>query len=112
LTLSGFNPYAAKKKEKIIMSSEPIRSSHIKARIAPDDLAIIKRAAELQGRSVNDFVVSAVQEAAYRTIEETGTIHLSAEDQRRFADLLLNPSPPPPALTRAKEAHDQLFGSQ
>ena len=30
----------------------------MEARITPDALAIVKRAAELQGRSVSDFVVA------------------------------------------------------
>ncbi|MGZ4955184.1 MAG: type II toxin-antitoxin system TacA family antitoxin [Methylobacter sp.] len=94
------------------MSSDPIRTSRIEARIAPEVLAVVKRAAELQGRSVSDFVVTAAQEAAYRTIEEIGIIRISSEDQRRFVDLLLNPSPPPPALVRAKEAHEQLIDSE
>lgn len=94
------------------MSSDPIRTSRIEARIAPEVLAVVKRAAELQGRSVSDFVVTAAQEAAYRAIEEAGIIRLSAEDQRRFVDLLINPPDPAPALVRAKEAHDQLFGAQ
>lgn len=93
------------------MSHEITRTSRLEARIAPDVLAIVKQAAELQGRSVSDFVVSAAQEAAHRTIEEVGIIRLSAEDQRRFVDLLLNPPAPTPALLRAKEAHVQLIGS-
>ena len=94
------------------MPQESTRTSRIEARIAPEVLAVVKRAAELQGRSVSDFVVAAAQEAAHRTIEEISVIRLSAEDQRRFVDLLLNPSSPTPALVRAKEAHDKLFGSQ
>ena len=47
------------------------RSARLEARIAPEALAIIKRAAELQGRSVSDFVVAAAQQAAQRTIGET-----------------------------------------
>ncbi len=94
------------------MPQETLRTSRIEARITPDALAIVKRAAELEGRSVSDFVVSAAQEAAHRTIEETGIIRLSSEDQRRFVDLLLNPPPLPPALVRAKEAYAQLFGTQ
>jgi len=93
------------------MSHEITRTSRLEARIAPDVLAVVKQAAELQGRSVSDFVVSAAQEAAHRTIEEVGIIRLSAEDQRRFVDLLLNPPAPTPALLRAKEAHAQLIGS-
>ena len=34
-------------------------------------LAIVKRAAEIQGRSVSDFVAATAQEAAHRTIAET-----------------------------------------
>jgi uncharacterized protein (DUF1778 family) len=94
-----------------MMSHEITRTSRIEARIAPDVLAVVKQAAELQGRSVSDFVVSAAQEAAHRTIEEVGIIRLSAEDQRRFVDLLLNPPAPTPVLLRAKEAHAQLIGS-
>lgn len=94
------------------MTQETLRTSRIEARITPDALAIVKRAAELEGRSVSDFVVSSAQEAARRTIEETSLIRLSSEDQRRFVDLLLNPPPLSPALVRAKEAHAQLFGSE
>ncbi|SJM94488.1 DUF1778 domain-containing protein [Crenothrix polyspora] len=94
------------------MTQETLRTSRIEARITPDALAIVKRAAELEGRSVSDFVVSSAQEAARRTIEETSLIRLSSEDQRRFVDLLLNPPPISPALVRAKEAHAQLFGSE
>jgi uncharacterized protein (DUF1778 family) len=42
----------------------------VTARIAPEELRIVKRAAELQGRSVSDFVVAAAQEVAHRTSEE------------------------------------------
>jgi uncharacterized protein (DUF1778 family) len=88
---------------------EQSRSARIEARISPDALAVIKRAAEIQGRSISDFVVAAAQEAAHRTIEETHLIRLSAEDQSRFVDLLLNPPELSPALLRAREAHAELI---
>jgi len=91
------------------MPKEPNRTARIEARIAPGVLAVVQRAAEIQGRSVSDFVVAAAQEAAHRTIEETHIIRLSVEDQRRFVDLLLNPPEPSPALKRAKKAHDRLI---
>jgi uncharacterized protein (DUF1778 family) len=90
------------------MPGKPNRTARIEARIAPDALLIVKRAAELQGRSVSDFVVAAAQEAAHRTIEETYLIRLSVEDQARFAEILLNPPEPSPGLMRAKEAHARL----
>jgi len=83
--------------------------ARIEARIAPDALAVVKRAAELQGRSVSDFMVAAAQEAAHRTIEETNIIRLSIEDQQRFVNLLLNPPPLSSALERARKAHFRLI---
>lgn len=93
------------------MPQEPTRTARIEARIAPDALAIVKRAAEIQGRSVSDFVVAAAQEAAHRTIEETQIIRLSVEDQRAFAEAILNPPEPTPALKRAAERYRRLVKS-
>jgi uncharacterized protein (DUF1778 family) len=94
------------------MSQESNRSARLEARIAPDALAVVKRAAELQGRSVSDFVVAAAQEAAHRAIEETQIIRLSVEDQRRFAEALINPPEPNEALRRAFEHHRRLVGPE
>lgn len=91
------------------MRSDAARTARIEARIAPEALATVKRAAELQGRSVSDFVVAAAQEAANRTIEEAQIIRLSVEDQRAFAAAILNPPEPAPALIRAAEAHRRLI---
>lgn len=92
-----------------MMPQETSRTARIEARIAPDALAIVKRAAELQGRSVSDFVVAAARDAAQRTIAETHIIRLAAEDQRRFAEALLNPPPLAPAMERARDAHARLI---
>jgi len=91
------------------MPSEPNRTARLEARITPDALAVVKRAAELQGSSVSDFVVTAAQQAAHRVIEETQVIRLSVEDQRAFAEAILNPPQPSPALIRAAEAHRRLI---
>ena len=85
------------------------RSARIEARIAPDALATVKRAAEIQGRSVSDFVVAAAQEAARRTIEEAQFIRLSVADQERVADLLASRPRPRAALKRAFEAHREII---
>jgi uncharacterized protein (DUF1778 family) len=91
------------------MRRAPARTSRIEARIAPDALAVVKRAAEIQGRSVSDFVVAAAQEAARRAIEETNIIRLSLEDQRQFAEAILNPPPPSSGLLKAAEAYRTLI---
>lgn len=90
-------------------TAETTRTARVEARIAPDALAVVRRAAELQGRSVSDFLVAAVLKDAQRTIEEAQIIRLSVEDQQRFADLLLNPPPLAPAMKRAMKARKRLI---
>ena len=93
------------------MPQQASRTAIIEARIAPDALRIVKRAAELQGRSVSDFVVAAAQEVAHRKIHEAQVIRLSIEDEERFVALLLKPPLLAPALKRAKKAHARLIAS-
>jgi uncharacterized protein (DUF1778 family) len=46
--------------------------------------ATLKRAAQIQGRTLSDFVIGAAHEAALRAIEDVEIIRISAEDQKRF----------------------------
>jgi len=79
------------------------------ARISTDLHSMLKRAAELQGRTMTDFVVSAAQEAAQRTIEQAEVIRLSRADQECFAQALLSPPKPAPALERAFARRSKLL---
>jgi uncharacterized protein (DUF1778 family) len=87
----------------------PTRTSRVEARIAPDALAIVRRAAELQGRSISDFLVAAALKDAQRTIEDAHVIRLSADDQQRFVELLLKPPPLAPAMKRALKTRKRLI---
>ncbi|MER8462750.1 DUF1778 domain-containing protein [Mesorhizobium sp. M0293] len=90
------------------MPNQQTRTARLEARISPDMLSVVKRAAEIQGRSVSDFVVSAAQEAAQRTIEETAIIRLSIEDQHALVEAILNPPEPNEALRKAADAYKRL----
>ncbi|MEK7875844.1 MAG: DUF1778 domain-containing protein [Pseudomonadota bacterium] len=81
------------------MATEQV--ARLEARLPASVYALLKRAAEMKGRSLTDFVVSAAQDAAQRAIEEEGIMRLSAEDQARFAEALINPPAPNAALKRA-----------
>jgi uncharacterized protein (DUF1778 family) len=85
------------------------RTARLEARIAPGALAV-RRAAEIQGRSVSDFVVAASRDAGDRAIEETEIIRLSAEGQKQLAALLANPPEPGPALKKAFKRRRELLG--
>lgn len=83
-------------------------TSRLEARLPSEVHALLKRAAELQGRTLTDFVVSAASEAARKAIEDMEIIRLSAEDQRRIAESILTPPDPAPALIRAFERHRRM----
>lgn len=91
------------------MSQLATRTARLEARISPDVLAAVKRAAEIEGRSVSDFVVDAARHAAERTIEETQIIRLSLADQMRVAAVLAAPPAASAGLDRAIEAHRSLI---
>ena len=90
-------------------TQESTRTARVEARIAPDALAVVRRAAELQGRSISDFLVAAALKDAHQTIEDAQIIRLSVDDQQRFAELLLNPPPLAPAMQRALTARQRLI---
>jgi uncharacterized protein (DUF1778 family) len=85
------------------------RTERLEARIAPEALAIVRRAAELQGRSVSDFVVAAAQEAAQKTVSEVEVIRLSRAAQEQFAKLLTRPPAPNAVLKKALARHRSLI---
>jgi uncharacterized protein (DUF1778 family) len=87
-------------------------TARLEARISTDLHGMLKRAAELQGRTMTDFVVSAVQEAAERAIEQNGVIRLSLADQECFAQALLSSPSPTPALKRAFSRRNKLLRSE
>ncbi|WP_292514838.1 DUF1778 domain-containing protein [Methylobacterium sp.] len=86
------------------------RPERLEARITGEQKAMFQRAADLQGRSLTDFVVSSVQEAAKRTIEDFEVIHLSVRDSELFIDALLNPRAPGPKLREAAAWYKQTMG--
>jgi uncharacterized protein (DUF1778 family) len=86
------------------------RQSRLEARIAPEVHATLKRAAEIEGRSLTDFVVAAASAAARRTIEQTEVMRLSAESAAFVAGLLADPGTPAPAMERARGHHERLVG--
>ncbi|WP_246298827.1 type II toxin-antitoxin system TacA family antitoxin [Desulfolutivibrio sulfodismutans] len=80
-------------------------TARLEARLPGEIHALLKRAAELQGRSLTDFVVTAASEAARKTIEDMEILRLSADDQLRIAQAVLDPPSPVPALVRAAKRH-------
>jgi uncharacterized protein (DUF1778 family) len=81
------------------------KTARLEARITREGLAIVRRAAEIQGRSISDFVVAAAQEAARKAVTEVEVIRLSREAQEKFIALLVKPPKPNRALKKALALH-------
>ena len=89
-----------------------ISTARLEARISTDLHTLLKRAAEIEGRTMTDFVVSAVQEAAQRAIEQAEVMRLTLADQECFVQALLTPPQAAPALKRAMARRRKLLESQ
>ncbi|MEK7811915.1 MAG: DUF1778 domain-containing protein [Pseudomonadota bacterium] len=89
-----------------------LATARLEARISTELQSTLKRAAEIQGLTLTDFVISAVQDAAQKTIEQAGVIRLSLTDQECFAQALLSPPKPNPALKRAFARRKKLLSAE
>jgi uncharacterized protein (DUF1778 family) len=87
-------------------------TARLEARLPAEVHTLLKRAAEIEGRSLSDFVVTAAREAACRTIEQNEIIRLTMEDQRQIVEAILDPPDPAPALRRAMARRRELFGAK
>ena len=70
-----------------------VRGERLETRVTADQKILIERAAALQGRTVTDFVLANVQEAARQAIETHGRPHLSIKDSDAFVEAMLRPQP-------------------
>jgi uncharacterized protein (DUF1778 family) len=86
------------------------RAERLEARVSREQKALFQRAAEMQGRTLTDFIVASAQAAALRTIEELQIIRLNAEESRAFADALLNPREPNKKLRDAARRYSEIIG--
>lgn len=86
-------------------------TARLEARLPREVMARLKRAAEIRGRTLSDFVVAAADEAACRALEEAEIIRLSIAGQRQIAAAILKPPAPTPALRKAAKRYRELFGA-
>jgi len=86
-----------------------VATSRIGARINPDLHQLLKRAAQIQGRTLSDFLIASARESAVRAIQEHDLIHVSLRDQEHIARALLAPPKANAALRHAMSTHDTLI---
>jgi len=74
-------------------ASGRIRAERLETRVTADQKRLIEHAAALQGRTVTDFVLTSVQDAARRAIEDHQHLELSVRDSQAFVQALVDPQP-------------------
>ena len=82
-----------------------IRAERLGFRVDEPTKALIERAAQLERRKLTDFCMTALTDAARRTIAEHETLVLSDRDRAVFFETLVNPPVLSKRLQRAFAVH-------
>ncbi len=77
------------------------RKERLEARVTAQQKALFQQAADIEGRTLTDFMLDNLQKAARQVIKEYNIIELSASDSKIFVETLLNPPAPGRALIKA-----------
>jgi uncharacterized protein (DUF1778 family) len=90
-------------------ATNPKSVARLEARVDPEIKALWQKAADLEGRTLTDFVIASVQAAACKVIEQHQILKLSVEDSEAFVNALLNPPKPNDALKAAAQRYKQTM---
>src|SRR5436309_9408713 len=96
-----------KRNKRRRVKSKPYRFD---ARLDEDQKTLIQRAADLEGRTMTDFVLHSAEAAAERTIQERVMLILSARETETFVDAILNPREPGSVLRAAARHYRNTVG--
>src|SRR5689334_7825164 len=88
-----------------------VREERLGFRVDEPTKALIRRAAQLERRKLTDFCMTALADAARRTIAEHETLVLSERDRAVFFDSLVNPPAPSARLRHAFAEHRRRVAS-
>ena len=90
----------------------PAKTYRFDARLNEDQKLLIQRAADLEGRTMTDFVLHSAEAAAERTIENRAMLVLTARETEAFVDAILNPAGPGPVLRRAAREYREKIAKR
>jgi uncharacterized protein (DUF1778 family) len=93
------------------MTTLTATQDRIAARVPREVYQTLRRAAELSGATVNQFLVQAALKEAQAVIEREDVIRLSPRDWDWLLPLLDEPPAPNARLRAAQERHRQLLSS-
>jgi uncharacterized protein (DUF1778 family) len=80
------------------------RVERLEARVTSEAKELCQQAAELQGRTLTDFVVTSAVNAAREVLREKEALHLTYQDRLAFIEALVGAPMEPNAKLRAAMA--------
>lgn len=72
----------------------PAKIERLEARVSKEQKRLFQKAADLEGRTLTDFMIQATSEAARQTLERHEMVRLTLRDQLAFVKALLRPPEP------------------
>jgi uncharacterized protein (DUF1778 family) len=85
-------------------------TARLEARVDAEIKARWQQAADLQGITLTDFLITSLQESASRIIQQHQTIKLSQKDTETFVEAILNPAEPNENLIAAAQEYQKIMG--
>lgn len=92
--------------------ARPARTYRFDARLNEEQKLLIQRAADLEGRTMTDFVLHSAELAAERAIERRAMLVLTARETEAFAHAIVRPPAPGPVLRRAARKYRETIGKR
>lgn len=87
------------------------RDDRLGFRLDEQTKGLIERAAQLERRKISDYCLTAITDAARRTIAEHETLTLSEGDRAAFFAAMIDPPAPSERLARAFAEHGRRIGA-
>lgn len=84
--------------------------ARLEARVDPELKARWQQAADLEGRTLTDFIISSMQESSDRVIESHQRMKLNQQDSKEFVETIMNPPEPNARLIKAVEKYKEVMG--
>jgi uncharacterized protein (DUF1778 family) len=90
-----------------LMTKNRDRGSRLEARVNPQQKYLFKKAADLSGLTLTDFLIIALQSMASQVIREHETLKLVGKDRQIFIRALLKPPAPNDLLIKTVQRYKE-----
>lgn len=91
----------------MVKSHKPL--ARLEARVDAEIKARWQQAADLQGITLTDFIITSLQESATKVIQQHQTMKLTQKDTEAFVDAIINPQKPNDNLKAAVLEYKKLI---